>query len=117
MDTQETTTSPAPAPSAPEPRPITKATSGAKAGAKPKKERKAPDPTDVELRFTGDPNVAIRGVPARDLRQVDVDRITYRRTISRPGGRGLHRGQSGFSQARAKVVRELTTTGKFKKRS
>jgi hypothetical protein len=78
---------------------------------------KAPKLTDVEFKFTGDPEVGARGVPARDLTRADVDRLTTRRTIPEPGARGLHRGESGFSEARAKVAREIAASGKFKKRS
>ena len=79
--------------------------------------KKTLEPDDVEYRFTGDPQIGVGPFPARDLTQADVDRVTYRRTIPEPGTQGLRRGESGFSEARAKVVRELTATGKFKKRS
>lgn len=82
--------------------------------ASPKKQSES---TDVEYRFTGDPEVGMAGVPARDLTYADIDRIITRRTIPNPGARGLHRGEAGFSEARSKVTRELSATGKFKKRS
>jgi hypothetical protein len=91
------------------------ATTSAEPAAEAPKPRKTLEPNDIELRFRGDPRIGMAGVPARDLRQIDVDRITYRRTIR--SGRGLRRGESGFSEARSKVVRELTATGKFTKRS
>ena len=95
-----------------------KATPAKKAkSTKAKAPRRAKGPTDVEFRFTGDPARGMSDIPARDLTQADVDRITYRRTIPEPGTRGLRRGEAGFSQARAKVVRDLTATGKFTKRS
>jgi hypothetical protein len=72
-------------------------------------------PTDVELRFNGDPTLHMRGVPARDLTRADVDRLVYRRTVPGPGIRGLNRGQRGFQAARNRLVRELLTTGKFEK--
>lgn len=75
------------------------------------------EPDDVELKFTGDPDRLIRGVPATDLTQAAIDRLTYRRTIPEPGASGLRRGESGFSEARAKVVRELIASGNFTKRS
>ena len=86
--------------------------------SEPKKQApKKPELTDVEYRFAGDPEVGAAGVPARDLTYADVDRIVTRRTIPGPGERGLRRGESGFSEARSKITRELTATGKFKKRS
>ena len=86
---------------------------------KPKPEpKKTLDSADVEYRFAGDnPDQGAAGFPARDLTQADVDRITYRSTIPEPGTRGLRRGESGFSEARAKTTRALMATGKFKKRS
>jgi hypothetical protein len=93
---------------------MTDTTSEATAASEPKK--KAPEDTAVELEFTGNPRVGVAGVPAADLTRAEIDRITYRRTIPEPGTRGLSRGQKGFSEARAKVVRDLVGTGKFEKR-
>jgi hypothetical protein len=82
-----------------------------------KKAARSLEPTDVEFRFKGDPERVMSGIPATDLTQADVDRMTYRRTIPEPGADGLRRGESGFSEARAKVVREILATGHFTKRS
>ena len=114
-DTQSDEVTPPTADEEPKPKAAAKRSKPKKAAA-----RRAPrtrGPADVEFRFTGDQNVAIAGVPARDLSQADVDRIVYRRTIPEPGARGLRRGESGFAQARVKVVREVMATGKFTKRS
>jgi hypothetical protein len=101
---------------APSPAPAARST------AKPRSKKKSMSrrslgPNDVEFRFKGDPQRAMRGIPATDLTQAEVDRMVYRRTIPEPGGTGLRRGEAGFSEARAKTVRELMATGHFTKRS
>lgn len=114
MSSEDTQAAPSvdetPAAETPAPEPAAKETKKAPA-------RRDRQPDDVELTFSGDPNLALQGTPARDLTQADVDRLATRRTIPGPGERGLRRGEAGFSEARAKVVRELTATGKFTKRS
>jgi hypothetical protein len=82
--------------------------------AKRQKRERAAD--DVEFSFKGE-EVEMRGVPAADLTQAEVDRLVYRRTIPEPGASGLRRGEAGFSEVRAKVVRELMATGHFTRRS
>lgn len=94
----------------------------AAAPAKRKRSRKSAAPRvrrpdEVEFRFKGEPDAPMRGVPAADLTQADVDRLVYRRTIPAPGVSGLRRGEAGFSEAWAKTVRELVATGHFTRRS
>lgn len=83
----------------------------------PRRAKSSIGPLDVELVYTGTATAPVNGIPSRDLRRADVDRLVFRRTVPEPGARGLRRGEKGFNETRAKVVAELTATGHFEKRS